>query len=169
MRKEDRKTQELCITAVITAMVFVVTRFIQIPIPLGYFNIGNTVILLACLLIPEPYGIFAGSVGSALADLLSYPIYAIPTLLIKFLMPLVFYRLTKKGTDARIGRKGAAAIATLIPLFGYTVTGMIIYGSVYTGLSQFPGLVLEYAANLVLFSLAQVYVVKMRGTARESR
>ncbi len=168
MRNEGMKTQEMCITAVLTAAVFVVTRFIQIPIPLGYFNIGNTVILLACLLVPEPYGIFAGSVGSALADLLSYPIYTIPTLLIKFLMPLVFYRLTKKGADGKIGRKGAAAIVTLIPLFGYTVTGMIMYGSIFTGLSQFPGLVLEYAANLVLFSLAQVYVVKVRGVARES-
>ena len=162
MRDGECRTQYMCRAAVITAAVFIVTRFIQIPIPLGYFNIGNTVILLGCLLLPEGYGIFAGSVGSAMADLISYPIYTVPTLLIKLLMPLVFYRLTKNG---KLGNKVAAAIATLIPLFGYTLTGMIMYGSFYTGLSQFPGLALEYAANLVLFSLAQVYVRKIRFAA----
>ena len=43
----NTKIKELTLTAVMMALVFVVTRFIQIPIPLGYFNIGNTVILLA--------------------------------------------------------------------------------------------------------------------------
>jgi len=151
-------TKNLTLSAVFMALVFLVTRFIQIPIPLGYFNVGNSVILLACLLVPSPYGIIVGSIGSALADLTSFPAYTIPTLIIKFLMPLVFYKLNKielKKFDFRII---SAAIATLIPLFGYTLTGGLLYGgdnlkvAIIAGFEQFPGLLLEYIANLVIFS-----------------
>lgn len=150
----NKKTVLMCETAMMMAAVFVVTRFIQIPIPLGYFNIGNCVILLFCLLIPSPYGILGGSIGSALADLTSYPVYTLPTLLIKAAMPIVFYLIAGKMKHKKAAYILATAISTLIPLFGYTITGGIIYGSIYTGLAQFPGLLLEYAANLIIFAVA---------------
>ena len=160
------KIKTLCYGAVFASIVFLVTRFIQIPIPLGYFNIGNCVILLGCLLVPEGAGLFAGSVGSALADLTSYPVYALPTLALKFLMPLAFYILIKALSHKKTGLFAAAALSTLIPLAGYTFTGMVIYGSFYTGLAQLPGLLLEYAANLILFALAVAPVSKIRHSTR---
>lgn len=147
-------TKNLTLTALFMALTFVVTRFIQIPIPLGYFNIGNVIILLACVLIPIPYGIFVGAIGSALADLLSYPVYTVPTLIIKALMPLVFYLIVRKNTGKYIINIIAVAVSTLIPLFGYTLVGGILYGGFLAGLSQFPGLLIEYVANLVLFAIA---------------
>lgn len=150
----NSKSMQICETAMMIACVFVVTRFIQIPIPLGYFNVGNCVILLFCLLIPSPYGIIGGSVGSAFADLMSYPVYTLPTLIIKAAMPMVFYLIAGKSQNKKVGYILAMAVSTLIPLFGYTLTGGIIYGSVITGLAQFPGLLLEYIANLIIFGLA---------------
>ena len=148
------KTKELTLTSVLLALTFVITRFIQIPIPLGYFNIGNSVILTGCVFLPQPFGIIAGSLGSALADLTSYPMYTIPTLIIKALMPWTFYAFQKLSIKNNYLKDVlACAVATLIPLFGYTITGGILYGSIYTGLAQFPGLFLEYVANLVLFSV----------------
>lgn len=133
------------------ALTFVVTRFIQVPIPLGYFNVGNSVILLGCVLVPCPLGIIFGSLGSALADLTSYPVYTLPTLVIKLLMPLVFYMIAridlKKGISEIIG----AAVSTLIPLVGYTLVGAYLYGGLAAGFAQVPGLALEYVANLVIF------------------
>ncbi|MCQ2520790.1 MAG: ECF transporter S component [Lachnospiraceae bacterium] len=148
------QTKNICVTAVYMALVFVITRFVQIPIPLGYFNVGNTMILLGCLMLPMPYGIFMGSVASALADLTSYPIYTVPTLVIKALLPLVFYLLMKLPVKKHFVKfVVAAAISTLIPLFGYTAVGAFIAGSLATGLSQMPGLALEYAANLALLCI----------------
>lgn len=147
------RTRNICICAVFTALVFVITRFIQIPIPLGYFNIGNSVILVSCMLLPSPYGLLIGSLGSALADLTSYPVYVVPTLIIKFLMPLVFYKLNDVMKEKKWIYIVSAAVSTLIPLFGYTITGGILYGGFVAGLAQFPGLALEYIANLVLFIL----------------
>ena len=157
-------TKNLCLSAVFTAMIFAVTRFIQIPIPLGYFNIGNTVILLACVLMPSPYGIIAGSLGSALADLTSYPVYTLPTAIIKLIFPLLFYIIIKTEIKGKTPYIIAAAVSTLIPLFGYTITGGILYGGFYAGLAQFPGLFVEYIANLVLFVI--LYKPAMQATAR---
>lgn len=152
------KVTRICETAMMMALVFVVTRFIQIPIPLGYFNVGNCVILLFCILLPSPYGIIGGSVGSALADLTSYPVYTLPTLIIKAVMPIVFYMIVKRIPDKK-GYRIAAGVSTLIPLFGYTLTGGIIYGNIITGLAQFPGLFLEYVANLLIFSVLSSQVL----------
>lgn len=144
-------TKLLCRAAVAASLVFVVTRFIQIPIPLGYFNIGNCIILAFCCILPRGYGIAAGSLGSALADLTSFPIYTVPTLIIKAVMPLVFYALAGRKSST-FKKLVGAYVSTLIPLTGYTVTGMILYGAA-AGLAQVPGLLAEYAANAVLFTI----------------
>ena len=147
-------TKQLCVTAVFAAMVFAVTRLIQIPIPGGYFNIGNSIILACCAVLPCPGGIIAGSIGSALADLTSYPVYTLPTLVIKALMPVVFYLIVNKAKPASFKRYMlASAVSTLIPLVGYTLTGCVLYGSFVGGLAQVPGLLLEYAANLILLAI----------------
>lgn len=146
-------TRNLTLASVLAAMTFIVTRFIQIPIPLGYFNMGNSIILLGCLMVPAPFGIYAGAIGSALADLTSYPVYTIPTLIIKALMPLIFYVLCKINKQSKKVKILAFAIATLIPLVGYTIVGGFLYGGIVAGLAQFPGLLLEYIANLVIFTL----------------
>ena len=157
--KTDIKIKRICVAAVFTALVFIITRFIQIPIPLGYFNIGNSIILLACLLIPMPYGVAVGSLGSALADLTSFPVYALPTLIIKALMPMVFYAIYRSRIkNEHVKGMVAAAISTLIPLVGYTATGMILYGGFYAGLAQAPGLIIEYAANLIIYFIFQTLV-----------
>ena len=138
MKSESKKVsvdiRRLTMAGCLGALVFVVTRFIQIPIPLGYFNVGNFVILIGCLFLPMGYGVAAGAIGFALADLTSYPAYTLPTLIIK----------------------------SLIPLFGYTLTGGILYGNMLTGLAQFPGLLLEYIANAILFTVAYPVAKKIK-------
>ncbi len=154
------KIKYLCLTSVFAALVFIITRFIQIPIPLGYFNIGNCMILSFSLFLPMPYAVVMGGIGSALADLTSYPEWTIPTLIIKMLMPFVFKLLMsiRFPKSKIILAVIASAVSMLIPLFGYTVSGMILYGSVAAGLSQFVGLSLEYAANLFLFIVMYIVI-----------
>lgn len=144
-------TKQICIISVFLALTFIITRFIQIPIPLGYVNVGNCIILSSCILTPFPAGIIIGSLGSTLADLSSFPVYALPTLFIKALMPLLFNLLYKPGKH-KFGRAILASIiALLIPVVGYTLSGCFIYNSFATGLVQLPGLLVEYAVNLVMF------------------
>ena len=157
-----KNTKTICITSVFLALTFISTRFIQIPIPLGYINIGNVFILLSCLFLPMPYCIAVGGFGSALADLTSFPVYTVPTLLIKGLMPVIFLLIYKPGKSKKGFVIPAIVLSLLIPVGGYFLTGAIIYQSFVVSLAQIPALLLEYAVNLVLFFLLYNPLYKLR-------
>ena len=76
----------IALLAIMTALATIMTLIIQIPYPgtTGYFNFGDTMVMLGGLLLGPVGGFFAGGVGSMLADLfLGYPYYAPATLIIK--------------------------------------------------------------------------------------
>jgi len=72
------------LSAVMASLVAVGTLIIRIPNPMGgYFNVGD-VMIFACALTFNPFiSGFAGGVGSAVADIIGFPVFAIPTLIIK--------------------------------------------------------------------------------------
>lgn len=153
MYENSNQLKNLCLCGIFSGVIFAATYFLQIPIPFGYFNPGNGVILYLSLFLPTKYSIAAGCIGSAAAaDLVSYPVYILPTLLIKACMTAVFRLMQKPGnTGAAAGMRNAALISMLIPLVGYAAAGGIIYGSAAAGLAQLPGLAAEYICNLILF------------------
>jgi len=75
----------LSITAISATLVAVSTLIIQIPVPAtgGYINVGDAMVFTSALLFGPIIGGVAGGVGSALADIISYPIFAPYTLVIK--------------------------------------------------------------------------------------
>ena len=151
----NQSVRRLTIAALGTALICISTRIFQFPIPLGYAHLGNCMILLFAVYFDPWIGAFAGGVGSALADLLSFPEWAVPTLIIKCLMGYAAAVIAKKkGETATVKsrRTGlAVVVAILIMILGYTVAGAIMYGSVITGLSQIPGLTIEGVVGIVLF------------------
>jgi uncharacterized membrane protein len=71
--------------ALFAALVAAITLLFQIPIPAtqGYFNLGETIIYAATLVLNPLVGAFAGG-GAAISDVLSgYGVYAPGTLFIK--------------------------------------------------------------------------------------
>ena len=61
----------------------------------GYMNIGDGMVLLCGFILGPVWGTLAAGIGSMLADLVGYPIYAVATFLIKALMAFVAYALAK--------------------------------------------------------------------------
>ena len=90
---------------VLTAMTVVMTAFTKIPTPLvhGYFNLGDTVILIAGVLFGGFTGAFVGAVGSAAADLMtgSY-LFAPITLIVKGLEGYVVGRIANGNRRGRM-------------------------------------------------------------------
>jgi len=75
---------QVSLWAVMSALVCVATLIIRIPNPMGgYFNVGDVMIFVSALTFGPIVGGFAGGIGSSLADLIGYPTFVIPTLLIK--------------------------------------------------------------------------------------
>ena len=87
----------LSLTIVMTALVALSTLLIRIPNPMGgYFNLGDVMIFVSALTFGPIIGSFAGGVGSAIADIIGFPVFAIPTLLIKGSQGLIAGWLTNK-------------------------------------------------------------------------
>lgn len=153
-KKLNFSATKLCLTALFTAIVCVATFIIQIPIPLGYAHLGDCMILLATDILGPLAGMLAGGIGSAMADLITgFAIWALPTLIIKSLMPWAAYIFLKKNTI--YFTVTGAVLSLLVMTAGYVIAGSIIYGSVAVGLTQTPGLLLKSAVNLAAFLILQ--------------
>jgi uncharacterized membrane protein len=68
---KTNSTKKIVLSGLLIALVFLATYFTKIPTPLpgGYFNLGDAVIMLAAAFLGPIGGLIAGGVGSALADL----------------------------------------------------------------------------------------------------
>ena len=153
---KENTAKYVTIHALSIALVCISTMAIQIPIPLGYMHLGNTCILLTAAMFGPVTGLLAGGIGSAMADLLTgYTQWVLPTLLIKSVMGLVIGYLAPRGektlhmTSPRTLLAAVAGVAVMV--FGYTIAGAVMNGSIYTGLLQVPGLTLEGVIGTVIF------------------
>lgn len=85
----------ICFTAIFAALCCVCT-FISVPLPIGYFNLGDVFVLLSAWLLGPILGTVAAGVGTALADILmGFAVYAPATLIIKGLMALTAFGVYK--------------------------------------------------------------------------
>ena len=107
--RESKKLRLLCLAALFAGAIAVTTAYLlHIPIPTGgYIHLGDALIYLAACLLPAPYAVGAAMVGAGLADLLTAPLWVVPTLLIKALVALLF---TSRGPRLLCPRNGAALL-----------------------------------------------------------
>jgi uncharacterized membrane protein len=91
-KKSNFGIQKTTTTALMAAIIFVVTYLIRIPLPFasgGYLNIGDAPVYIGAFLLGGPAGALAAAIGSALSDLAAgYVYYALPTAIIKGVMGL---------------------------------------------------------------------------------
>jgi uncharacterized membrane protein len=86
------KTKKYVLTGLMTALVFILTFIIKIPIPFtsGYIHLGDSMIYISVIVLGPFFGAFASGVGSMFADIAGgYAQYAVPTLIIKSVMALI--------------------------------------------------------------------------------
>lgn len=85
-------SKQLALTAMFAALCFIGTIVIVIPMPFGFFNLGDVFVLLAGWCLGPLYGGVAAAVGSSLADIVAgFPLYAPATFFIKGLDAIVAY------------------------------------------------------------------------------
>ena len=127
---KDRKAFYIPLTGVLAALITLFTAFfVHIPIGVngGYVHFGDTLIYLAASVLPLPYAMAAGAIGGGIADLLTAPMWALPTVIIKALLVLPF---TAKH-DTILCRRNYVApwIAYIISALGYYVAEAILFGN----------------------------------------
>ncbi len=93
--KSKITVRTLCFCAVFAALTCVAT-LISVPLPFGYFNLGDTLVITGAWCLGAP-GIISAALGSALADIiLGWAQYAPATFIIKGIMALVAFLLCRR-------------------------------------------------------------------------
>ena len=155
------RTRYMVTAALFAALITVLIVYIfHIPIPTGgYIHLGDTMIFFAACLLPTPYAIFAGSVGAGLADLLTAPIWALPTLIIKAIVVSMF---TSKSEKFICKRNIIALIATLFvsPTL-YSLAQCVMAKNWAAFVAQFPVAFVSIGASILIFLVAASILDKM--------
>jgi uncharacterized repeat protein (TIGR04002 family) len=122
------KTMNLAMAGVMAALITLMTAYVcHIPIGAngGYVHFGDTLIYLAATILPRPYALAAAAIGGGLADVLTAPMWAPATIIIKMLLVLLF---TNKASKIITIRNIIATVpAYLITGVGYFIAEYIIF------------------------------------------
>lgn len=121
------KTHKIVLAALFAALSFVFTYFIHIPLPgTGYFNLGDTFILLSAILIDPYTGILVALSASILSDALSGFAVFIPfTIIAKTLEALIAGLMYKKLKGSM--RYTGIIIGPLLMVIVYAFSYLILF------------------------------------------
>ena len=83
---EARLLIKVGIIAAFATLAFIGTLIIRVPIPAtgGYFNLGDTFVMVAALLYGPLVGALVGMIGPAAADAVGFPQFILATAVVKF-------------------------------------------------------------------------------------
>ena len=126
--KNQKAVIQLSLMAVMSALVTVGTLVVRIPNGMGgYFNIGDVMIFVTSLTFNPLIGGVAGGLGSAIADIIGYPLFALPTLVIKGFEGLIASLIANKKSVFRDILAVVAAGAEMVT--GYFLVELYLYGT----------------------------------------
>ena len=145
--KENIKTADtvkrITATAVMAALTTLMTAYI-FHIPVGV-NGGY----LAAAFLPLPYACAAGAIGGGLADLLTAPVWAPATIIIKMLICLPF---SSKGTKLVTKRNVVALfLAFAISATGYYIAEGIMFGFTASFFTSVSGSIVQSGGSAIMF------------------
>lgn len=147
----SKKTRQIVWVAAFAAAITITTAYVlHIPLPGGgYIHLGDTLIYLCASLLPTPWAVAAGAIGGGLADLLTYPLYVIPTIIVKAVICLPF---TNKRDRVICPRNVAAIfISGLLSPTLYGAADMVISGTAAAFIPQFLGTLIQSAGSGIIF------------------
>lgn len=153
MRETREKLHRLVTTALFAAAITVTTAYIlHIPIPTGgYVHLGDALIYLCASLLPTPWAMAAGAIGAGLADLLTAPMWVLPTLIVKALICLPF---TSKNERVLCPRNVAAIfVSGLLSPALYGVANVLFTGTANAFLPQFLGTLVQAVGSGLMFAV----------------
>ena len=145
-------TKWIAVTAVFAALITLMTAYIfHIPVGAngGYVHLGDALIYLAAATLPLPYACAAGAIGGGLADLLTSPVWAPATIIIKMLICLPFSSHGKKLVTKR--NVIALFIAFAISGTGYFIAEGIMFGFTVSFFTSLGGSVVQSGGSAIVF------------------
>lgn len=126
------KAQKIALTALMSALIFVTTAYLIVPLVAGYINLGDTFILLTSALLGPFAGGICGALGAGLADFVTgYVMYMPFTVVIKFAEGVLFgflFKLVKRNKKVYfVGTLLSLILSTFVMGFGYFISNLVLF------------------------------------------
>ena len=155
-----KRIRLMCMSGILTALVFVVTAYLHIPTINGYIHIGDGVIYLAACILPWQYAIAVGAGGAFLADCLSgFAVWAPGSVVIKSATALLF---SNKGNRIMSLRNWLALLpAAVVCAGGYYLYEAFLYGNFISPIAGIPASLTQSVASAALFIAIGLAIDKM--------
>ena len=141
------QTFDLILTAMLIALVFVATFFLNIRLPIaangGLVHLGTAMLFIASILFGPKKGAMAGAIGMGLFDLVSgWTLWAPFTFVVRGLQGYIVGKIAwsngRNGTSVVFNILGTI-ISVPVMLAGYYVCEGVLYGSWIAPLASIPG------------------------------
>ena len=167
----DKKLHRLVLAALFTALTTVMTMVIQVPSPMqGYVNLGDCGVLLSAWVLGPAWGGAAAGIGSMLADLLGYPLYAPGTLVIKTCMAVaaaLILRAFQRGDRPSLaGQLAGGAAAGTILVAGYFGYACLLLGKGLAAAASIPGNIVQAVFGLAAAVAVMQVLIRSGSLAR---
>ena len=117
------------IVAAFATLSFVGTLILRIPIPVtgGYFNLGDTFVMVAALLYGPVVGGLVGAIGPAAADAVGFPQFILATAVIKGIEGMVMGLIAKGSRKNNAWALAAISVGIFIIVAGYYIFEAAVY------------------------------------------
>ena len=155
----DRKTRQMTITAMFTAMTVILSLSVfSIPVPGGHLYFCDAVINIAAILLGPAYAFVVGGIGSFLGDFFFYPAPMFVSLVTHGLQAVVVSLIShrmfqeKKAVASGIG----VTVGAIIMVIGYTVGRAYVYATPAISLTKLPFEILQAAFGAVVSMMISI-------------
>ena len=147
--------KKIVITALFAALACVATMSVRIPTPgtNGYIHPGDAIVILSGVILGPVYGLVAGGIGSAMADLLGgYFVYVPITFAIKGLIAVLAGLIYKKLGKSFKSRYVAVVLGGITDIVlvagGYFVCEYFLYGA--SAAASIPANIIQGVGGLII-------------------
>lgn len=163
----SHQIRHMTLTAFFAALITIMTAYIcHVPVGINgtYIHFGDSLIYLAASLLPTPYALVAAAIGGGLADLLTAPIWAPATILIKMLITLPFTSKDKRIISPR--NIFASVLAFIITGIGYYIAEAILFGAKAALFISLSSNFVQSLASAIVFVILGLFLDKMNFKTR---
>ena len=158
----NQRIRLLTSTAIFAAMITVMTAYIcHVPVGAngGYIHFGDSLIYIAATLLPTPYALAAAAIGGGMADLLTSPMWAPASIIIKMIITIPFTNKTEEIVN--VHNVVATVIAFLLSGTGYYIAEAILFGTKTAFLMSLSGSLIQSGGSAIVFIILGIFLDKM--------
>ena len=156
--KSKFTTKDMVETALLTALVFVATAFINIRLPIlasgGLVHLGTVMLFVTAIVFGKEKGAIAGAVGMGIFDLSSgWALWAPFTFVVRgimgYMVGAIAWSKSKNGNSLSLNLF-AVILSSVWMIAGYYATEGILYGNWVSPAASIPGNVTQIVLGLIL-------------------